>query len=243
LVGVKSYLFFFFLLLTNLLYIPLTTRHRQTNRQTEIFNLHSNRRQTRGSKMSEWDTVISVLGTLGGTGLGLVLGYWTSSHIETKRQRHETEMAYRNELIKHIDDLFKPLFVLVEAVWGDIGVLETSITQGFSIIKGKTMKDLLTTTQLAVRDLKNFVEGKYTEIGFLIPNELSAWVFAPIFELIDYKILEPLSKGEKPIEEMTLAVNMLMKYQKNLKRLLGYETMEKLEQIYPFEQQIKPESS
>ncbi|MGA9387658.1 MAG: hypothetical protein WBV70_02400 [Candidatus Bathyarchaeia archaeon] len=190
--------------------------------------------------MSEWDTVISVLGTLGRTALGLVLGYWASSHLETKRQKHEREMAYRNELTKHMDDLIKPLFALVEAVWGNIAVLETSITHKSPIIKGKTMGDLLKETQLAVQDLKKFVHDRYTEMSFLIPNELSSWVFAPIFELIDNKILEPVSEGEKPIEEMTLAVNTLMKYQKNLKRLLGYETMGKLEEIYPFEQKKKP---
>jgi hypothetical protein len=189
--------------------------------------------------MSEWNTVISVLGTLGGTALGLVLGYWTSSHLETKRQKHEREMAYRNELSKHMDDLIKPLFACVEAVWGDIAVLQTSIINESPIIKGKTMADLLKATQLAVQDLKKFVQDRYTEMSFLIPNELSSWVFAPIFELIDNKILEPMSKGEKPMKEMTLVVNTLMKYQKNLKRLLGYETMEKLEEIYPF-QQKKP---
>jgi hypothetical protein len=59
----------------------------------EILNLHNNRRQTRGSKMSEWDTVTSVLGTLGGTALGLVFGYLTASHLETKRQKHEKEIT------------------------------------------------------------------------------------------------------------------------------------------------------
>jgi hypothetical protein len=190
--------------------------------------------------MSEWDTVISVLGTLGGTTLGLVLGYWTSSQLETRRQKHEREMAYRNELTKHMDDLIKPLFALVETMWGNMAILETSITLKSPIIKGKTMADLLKATQLAVQDLKKFVQDRYTEMSFLIPNELSPWVFALIFELIDNKILEPVSRGEKPIKEMILVVNTLMKYQKNLKRLLGYETIEKLEKIYPFEQQKEP---
>ena len=42
--------------------------------------------------MSEWNLIISVVGTLSGTIIGLVLGYWTSSKIESRRQKHEKEM-------------------------------------------------------------------------------------------------------------------------------------------------------
>jgi len=64
----------------------------------------------------------------------------------------------------------------------------------------------------------------------------SPWVFTPIEERLD-KIFVQISEGKRPADrEFTLVINALMKYQENLKRLLGYETIEKLEEIYPFKQ-------
>jgi len=117
---------------------------------------------------------------------------------------------------------------------GDIAVLQASMMDKSPIIKGKTMEDLLRTTQLAFQDLQTFIHDKYAEMSFLMPNELSPWVFAPISELIDVDILRPISKGEKPIRKMLLAVNTLMKYQENLRKLLGFETEARIDSVYPF---------
>jgi hypothetical protein len=190
--------------------------------------------------MSEWDIAISVLGTLGGTTLGLVLGYLTTSRLETKRQKHEREMEYQKELTRHMEDILKPLFRFVEELWESLAVLFESVRMKSSIVKSKTLKDLLIEAQNAEQKLKQFYGSNYSQMNFLLPNPISPWVFAPIEERLD-KVLVQLSEGKRPADqEFTLVINALMKYQKNLKKLLGYETMEKLEEIYPFKQpQIK----
>ena len=193
--------------------------------------------------MSEWDTAISVLGTLGGTALGLILGYLTSSHLETKRQKHEKEMEYRKDLTQHMDDILKPLFHFVEELWKSLAVLSEFVRMKSSVVKGKTLEDLSKELQNAEHKLKQFYDFNYSQLNLLLPKPISPWVFAPIEERLD-RILSQLSEGKKPADqEFTLVINALMKYQNNLKRLLGYETREKLEEIYPFEQQRKHQSS
>ena len=185
--------------------------------------------------MSEWDIAISVLGTLGGTTLGLVLGYWTSSHLETKRQKHEMEMEYRKELAKHMDDIIKPLFHFIEELWGSLENLGESVRMKSSIVKRKTLKDLLLETQNAEQKLQKFYNLNYSQMNLLFPFPISPWVFTPIEERLD-KILVQISEGKRPADrEFTLVIDALMKYQENLRRLLGYE-MEKLEEIFPFKQ-------
>ncbi len=178
--------------------------------------------------MSEWDTAISVLGTLGGTALGLVLGYWASSHLEKKRQKHEREMEYRKELAQHMDDIIKPLFHFIEELWGSLAVLRESVRT-----KSSDVKDALTKTQRAEQDLKQFYDFNYTQMNLLFPHPISPWVFAPIEERLN-SVLTQISEGKESSDrEFTLVINALMKYQENLKKLLGYETEAKLEDIYP----------
>jgi hypothetical protein len=179
--------------------------------------------------MSEWDTVISVLGTLG----GLLVGYWISTRIEARREKHEIEMEYRKELTKHMDDIMKPLYHFIQELWGSLVVLSESVRMKSSITKGKTLKDLLLETQKAQQDLKEFYLFNEIQIDLLFPHSLSTWVFAPIDESLD-KIMTQISEGKEPMNEMTQVINALMKYQKNMKRLLGYETDKKLENVYPF---------
>lgn len=119
--------------------------------------------------MSEWNTVISVLGTLGGTTLGLVLGYWTSSHLETKRQKHEREMEYRKELAKHMDDIIKPLFHFIEELWGSLANLGESVRMKSSIVKRKTLKELLIDAQNAEQKLQKFYNLNYSQMNLLLP--------------------------------------------------------------------------
>lgn len=179
--------------------------------------------------MTEWDTAISVLGTLGGTASGLILGYWTSSHLETKRQKHEKEMEYRKELTQHMDDIIKPLFHFIGELWGNLAVLEQSVR-----MKSSNIEDWLLKTQKAEQNLKQFYDSNYSQMNLLLPHALSSWVFAPIEEHLN-KILVEISEGKKPEDrEFTLVVNALMKYQKNLKTILGYEIEAKLEDVYPF---------
>lgn len=179
--------------------------------------------------MSEWDTIISVAGTLIGTLSGLLIGIW----VESKREKHETSMEYRRELIKHMDDIIKPLNLYVNEQWGSLAVLQVSVNSKSSIIKGKTINDLILETQQALQNLISFIREKGTEIDLYFPHSLSSWVFAPISEKIE-EILAQVSEGKKPENEMTQVINALMKYQKNLKKLIGYETKQKLEDIYPF---------
>lgn len=181
--------------------------------------------------MSEWDTVISIIGTLG----GIVIGCFLTLLVESRRQKYEKEAAYRKELLKHTDDLIKPLFAHIEALWGDIAVLQASMVNKSPIVKGKTVEDLLENTKTVFQELKDFIQLKYTEMSFLFPHQLSPWVFMTIHEHIENNVILPISNGQKPMNDMTLAVNVLMKYQKNLRNLLGYETKVKLEHIYPFE--------
>jgi hypothetical protein len=179
--------------------------------------------------MSEWDSVISVLGTLG----GLVVGCIISSRIEARKEKHETEMEYRRELLKHTDDVIKPLYHLVQELWGSLAVLEQSARFKASIIKGKTLEDMVTETLNAHKKLKEFYLLNYSQIDLLLPHPLSTWIFAPIGEKID-KIIAQILQGKEPSDEFTQVINALMKYQENLKKLIGYETKVKLEDIYPF---------
>jgi hypothetical protein len=92
-----------------------------------------------------------------GTALGLIFGYWTSSHLETKRQKHEKEMEYRKELTKHMEDIIKPLFHLIEELWGNLAVLGRSIS-----IKSSNIEDLLVKTRKAEQNLKQFYDFYYS---------------------------------------------------------------------------------
>jgi hypothetical protein len=178
--------------------------------------------------MSEWDSVISVLGTLG----GLLVGYWISTRIETKKEKHEIEMEYRKAIAEHLDDIIKPLYHLIQELWGSLAVLQSSLRMKTPIIKGKTLKDLVLETQKAQQDLKKFYVLNEIQIDLIFPHSLNTWVFGPIDESIE-KIIVQISDGKEP-DEITKVVNALMKYQKNMKRLLGYEADKKLEDVYPF---------
>ena len=145
--------------------------------------------------MSEWDSVISVLGTLIGTLGGLLVGYWVSSRIETRKEKHETEMEYRRELLRHMDDIIKPLYHLIQKLWETLAVLGESVRFKSSIIKGATMEDLVTESLDAYEKLKEFRLVNGVQIDFLFPHSLSTWVFAPIGEKID-KIIAEISGGE-----------------------------------------------
>jgi len=180
--------------------------------------------------MSELEILISVLGTLG----GVLVGYWTNSRIEARRRKHEIEMEYRREIVKHMDDIVKPLFHLIEELWGSLATLWESVRMKSSIVRGRNLKDLLLEVQTAKQNLREFILAKSTEIDLLMPHSLSTWVFAPIEERVD-KILVQISEGTEPLpNETTVVINALMKYQKNVKKLIGLETRKKLEDIYPF---------
>lgn len=184
--------------------------------------------------MSEWNSVISVIGTLSGTTIGLLVGYWTSSRIEARKEEHEKEMYYRNKLTEHMDDIIKPIYHLIQELWGSLAVLGESMRAKSSIIKGTTIEGLLTETLDAQGKLKEFLLSNGIQIDLLFTHPLSTWVFAPIEEKID-KIAVEVSQGREPSKEVWVkAINALMTYQKNLKRLIGYETKVELEQIYPF---------
>lgn len=183
--------------------------------------------------MSEWDSVISVLGTLIGTLGGLLGGYWVSSRIETRKEKHETEMEYRRELLRHMDDIIKPLYHLIQELWGTLAVLGEAVRLKSSIIKGAKMEDLLNESLEAYKRLREFRRANAFQIDLLFPHALSSWVFAPIGEKID-EILTEVSQGKEPSDEFTQVSNALMKYQKNLKKLIGYETKVEMEDIYPF---------
>lgn len=185
-------------------------------------------------KMSEWNSVISVLGTLGGVTLGLVIGYWTSSSIEAKKERHEEKMYYRNKLTEHIDDIIKPFYNLIQELWGSLAVLRESVLNKTSIVKGTSIEDLLKETLEAYKKLKEFRVLNGVQIDLLLPYPLSTWVFGFIDEKID-KITIEVSQGKEPSKEVWFhAIDALMKYQKNLKKLIGYETEIELDKIYPF---------
>jgi glutamine synthetase len=182
--------------------------------------------------VSEWEILVSVLGTLG----GVLVGYWTNSRIESRRRKHEIEMEYRREIMKYMDDIVKPLFHYIEELWGSLATLWESVRMKSSIVKGRTLKDLLLETQTAYQEFQKFRLSKCTEIDLLMPHSLSTWVFAPIEERI-VRILTQISEGKEPLpQEITVVINALMKYQKNLKKFIGFETEKKLEDIYPFAQ-------
>jgi hypothetical protein len=130
--------------------------------------------------MSELDSIISVLGTLGGTALGLLFGYWTSSRIEARKEKHEKEMYYRNKLTEHMDDIIIPLYSFVEELWRSLGVLRKCMLEK-NPNDEEIVKDMLITIPKVQSKLREFYSSKETYIdifyllsflfGFSIPSK------------------------------------------------------------------------
>jgi hypothetical protein len=185
--------------------------------------------------MSEWNAIISVIGTLSGTIVGLLIGYCTSSRIEAKKERHAETMYYRNKLTEHMNDVIQPLFHLTEELWWNLGIVKETI-EGRNKIG--TLQEWLSATKKANDDLFQFSIHSANQIDILLPNQLSSWVFIPIKNRVD-KIMDDLSKEKKPLDEMKEVIDGLMQYQENLKKLLGFETEVNLEDIFPSKRPIK----
>lgn len=179
--------------------------------------------------MGVLESAISVIGTLA----GVLVGFLMNLYAESRKRKHEREIEYRKEIKKHLDDLIKPLFNLLQNLWGSLAVLQVSLSHKESIVKGKTVNDLLAETQNAYQALNVFTKSRYEEMSLLLPSPFP-WVFAPLDELIYYKIIEPIAQGKEPIDDITVAINSLMKIQKNLRRLIGFEIDVEMEKVYPF---------
>jgi len=177
------------------------------------------------------ESVISVLGTL----VGVLAGFLMSHYFESKRRKHEKEVEYRREIRKDMDDLIKPLFVFIQNLWGSLGLLQISLGKEKSVVHGKGLDDLLHEVQTANQIFQEFVRSKYDEMSLILPSPFP-WIFAPLDELVRYKIIEPILQGNKPVDDMTVAINSLMKIQKDLRRIVGFEIDVKLESVYPFEE-------
>lgn len=160
-------------------------------------------------------------------------GYWISSQLESRKRKHESEIEYRKEIKKHMDDIIKPLFIHLQNLWGSLAILETSMRHKSSVVRGKTFNDLLLETRTANQTLQKFVHSQYYEMSLLLPSPFP-WVFAPFDELVEWKIIEPISQGKRPTDDITLAVNTAMKIQEELRRLVGFETSIDVKSIYPF---------
>ncbi len=164
-----------------------------------------------------------------GTLRGVLIGFLLSFYSESKRREHQQEKEYRSELKKHVDDLIKPLFVSIQNLWGSIAALDLFLKKGVEV---ESLTSMARKVQSDNRALYDFVGSKYDEISFLFPSPFP-WIFTPIYEFINNRIVEPISKGEKPIKDITIAVNKLMAIQENLRRLLGFEVEVKMEKVYP----------
>jgi hypothetical protein len=112
-----------------------------------------------------------------------------------------------------------------------LALLEESVKK--EPINEEMMNDMFLRVQKAQNDLDKFYSSKETLMDILLPPSLETWVFTPLEEKINAIVVQVRMK-KHPISEMTQVINALMKYQKNIKRLLGYETDKKLENIYPF---------
>jgi len=179
------------------------------------------------------ESVILVVGTLAGTLVGIFVTYLFNRRVELERRKHEREIEYRDEIKKHMDDLVKPLFNLLQNLWGSLAVLQVSMRQKEPLVKGKTINDLLTETRNANQALRSFIKSKYDEMSFLLPGPFP-WIFAPLDELVQYRIIESISQGKEPTDDITVAINSLMKIQKDLRRIVGFEIDVKMESVYPF---------
>ncbi len=184
--------------------------------------------------MSEWDSIISVLGTLGGTTLGLLIGYWTSSRIEAKKEEHATEMEYRRELSKNMNDIIKPLFGYVVNLSSSLNLLELQLTTLIFNGTGTTLQQNIKVVDEAKKKLHEFYVSKWQEINFLFPKDLDIWILHIIEIRIDETLTEILKGTVLPDYGFTQVIDALEKYENNLKKLIGYETKVKLERIYPF---------
>ena len=177
--------------------------------------------------MSVLESLISVVGTLA----GVLAGALITLYSERRRQRHEEVREYRRELKTHMDDLIGPLFVSIQNLWGSLGILQTFLNR--EGVKAEDLSNLLPRVQSDNKALSDFVGSRYELMSLLLPSPFP-WVFTPIYELINNRVVEPISKGEKPMEQITLAVNKLMAVQKNLRKLLGYDMDIEMEKVYPF---------
>lgn len=175
------------------------------------------------------ESAISVIGTL----VGVLAGFLMNYYRELRGRKHEKEMEYRKEIRKHMNDLIKPLFVCIQNLWGSIGVLMESLKRNKSIAHGKSLNNLLREVQTANQTLQKFVHSKYEDMSLLLPTPLP-WIFVPLDELINYRVIEPISQGKKPIDDMTVAVNSLMTIQKDLRSIVGFEVDVEVESVYPF---------
>lgn len=184
--------------------------------------------------MSEWDSLISVAGTLSGIIIGLVAGYLTSSRIEAKKERHEEKMYYRNKLNESMENIIKPLYQLIDNLWASLVILEHFSSSKDSATKGKTFEDKVTYASDNFKSLKVFFLLNYSQIGLLFPFPISTWVFVQIESTIE-KIFSEISQGRSPSKEFREAINALMTYKENLKKLIGYETDVELKEIYPLD--------
>jgi len=178
--------------------------------------------------MSEWNSVIPVIGTLS----GLLIGYWISSRIEAKKENHAEKMYYRNKLTEHMDDIIIPLYGLVEELWRSLSFLKESVSG--KQINEEMKKDALQRVQRAQNALAEFYSLKKIQIliDMLLPYSLETWIFFPLKLEID-AIIVLINLGQKPIDKMTKVIDAFMKYQENLKKLIGYETKVKLYDVYP----------
>ena len=171
--------------------------------------------------------VLPVIATIIGTILGVIVTVW----VTKSNRQFEQEQTYRQELISHIDDLFKPLFQMIGDLWATIGIVDSWLLTG-----GKEIGELgseIQNARQAFSELKDFTSEKYDEMSLYLPSPFP-WIFAPLDELL-VKIFQELEYGHYPKDDITKAVNAMMSMQTDLKKLLGYSTTVKLDTKYPFE--------
>jgi len=190
--------------------------------------------------MSEW---IPVIGTLVGTLAGAFVGFFASNYQQSRSRKFQREDEYRRELRKHMDRIITPLFSLLQDLWGSLAQINEAIIHKRSRVLPQTRELMIKDAIEKNQKLQNFVSENYDTFSLIFPSPFP-WIFIPLNNLIIGRILDPMLHPEIPEifnddldfkKDCTNAINTLMRIQKDLRKLVGYEIDIELETKYPFQ--------
>lgn len=187
--------------------------------------------------MSEWDTVISVAGTLIGTLIGLLIGIW----VESKREKHETSMEYRNELKKHYADIFEPFFKILSDLWNGLVDLTNPDFVDYEgddvLAKGQKLEEPIKEVIKALTNLTDFVTENETKFDFLLPLPLQSFQYR-LLETHVTKVINDAKQGRFTFSDISEPVYAIMAIQEDLRNILGFKIEMHLKSEVAFKERL-----
>jgi len=173
-----------------------------------------------------WEIVLSIIGA------GIV-GYAIRWLEEKRRRTHEKETEYRKELKKHIPDLIEPLFNLLIDLWQSLASLIERKAGDERVVGGSEVNKRLQEVAQSYHNLHTFVMENRKRLDFLMPHALQSWQYARIESYVQ-GILGNVIDGKGNSKHIIDVINTIMKLQKDLQKVVGFEMKIDLESAYPF---------